>query len=175
MALNSFVILSLSLGCQNTYLTQQTKAFKISQVFLEWCSAKDILYALSDCRRKALSIFSNKGKINAICDIISRVATESFKKIKTHIQIQGLEYVQQFPYIGPVTGLHLLKNIGFPISKPDRHLVRIADATGYETVQDLCESIKKETGDDVSEVDIVLWRYATLRRDYISHFKESAI
>ncbi len=142
----------------------------ISESFLNWESADKIHCSLEKCRRDALTIFNNIKKIDSICKVITHVSDRGFLHTKTNIQKEGLNYVQGFPYIGPVTGLHLLKNLGIQIAKPDRHLVRIAKATGFPTAQELCESINEIVGDNIAEIDLVLWRYATLRSDYISHF-----
>ena len=144
---------------------------KISEAFLHWENANEINSLLVDCRNNALKCFRNKRKIEAICHLITKVSNDGFTNIKRHIQNNGLKYIKKIPFIGPVTGLHLLKNIGISIAKPDRHLVRIADTIGFGSVQDLCKTIGDMVGDDVAEIDIVLWRYATLRPDYISFFQ----
>ncbi len=138
----------------------------VSCAFLEWRSAGAICSVLDDCRKRALEIFRHLAKINAICDIIGKVADEKFKNVKKRTWEYRLDYVQNFPFIGPVTGLHLLKNIGISVAKPDRHMVRIAEAAGFDSAQDLCMTIGEMTGDDVAEVDLVLWRYATLNPRY---------
>ena len=62
--------------------------------------------------------------------------------------------LQTFSFIGPITGLHLMKNLGIPVVKPDRHLTRIADVAGFNSVQELCESIQQSVGDGLSEIDL---------------------
>ena len=52
-------------------------------------------------------------------------------------------------------------------AKPDRHLVRIAGALGARSVDHLCRPLAEFSGDPVSVVDLVLWRFATLRTDYV--------
>ena len=143
----------------------------ISEAFLNWISATDIYLLINDCRKRATKYFKNERKINAICEIIRNVAEDGFSNIRLKIQNEGLEYIKRFPYIGPITGLHLLKNLGIQSVKPDRHLVRIANVSGFKAPQDMCEAIKDTVGDNLAEIDIVLWRYATLNTDYTNHFK----
>ena len=54
-----------------------------------------------------------------------------------------------------------------PVAKPDRHLVRIAEGVGYDSPQQLCDVVSEIVGDPVSVVDIVTWRYATLKGDFV--------
>ena len=98
------------------------------------------------------------------------VANTGFEALKIRIANNPLEVLQEYPYIGPVTSYHLAKNLGFSLAKPDRHLNRIAQTIGYSDVQSLCNDISSESGDSIPVVDIVLWRYATLRPDYLSIF-----
>ena len=79
-------------------------------------------------------------------------------------------FLKTFDFIGPVTCYHLGKNIGLEVVKPDRHLVSIAQAAGFPTPRDLCEVISKITGDKITVVDLILWRYATLHTNYMSTF-----
>jgi hypothetical protein len=94
------------------------------------------------------------------------VAHDGFPRTFLQIKEGGVNYLQQFPYLGPITSLHLAKNIGLPVAKPDRHLRRIADKLGYSCVQKLCEDIARATDEPVPVVDLVLWRYSTLRQQY---------
>ncbi|MCL4328727.1 MAG: hypothetical protein M1410_04010 [Candidatus Thermoplasmatota archaeon] len=80
------------------------------------------------------------------------------------------ETLREFPYIGPVTYYHLAKNIGIPVAKPDRHLSRLASRSGFRDVQEFCEFLSRKTGDRIQVIDIVLWRYATITKDYIEKF-----
>lgn len=67
-----------------------------------------------------------------------------------------------------------MKNLGIQVAKPDRHLVRIAQNYGFNDVQKFCSSISEKTNDPVSVVDLVLWRYATLDREYLSNLGQRA-
>jgi hypothetical protein len=67
--------------------------------------------------------------------------------------------LQRLPYIGEVTSWHLAKNIGADVSKPDRHLVRVAARFGYADVSSMCKDISSAVGDKMSVADLVLWRF----------------
>jgi hypothetical protein len=62
------------------------------------------------------------------------------------------------PYVGPVTWRHLAKNLGAPVAKTDRHLVRLA--AGRPSVDVMCDEIGRWLGEPVAVVDIVLWRWS---------------
>lgn len=68
-----------------------------------------------------------------------------------------LEWCESLPWIGKITKYHLAKNLGVDVAKPDRWLVRLAEAES-ETVAGLCERLARETGDRIATVDVVLWR-----------------
>jgi hypothetical protein len=70
--------------------------------------------------------------------------------------------------------MHLAKNLGLPVAKPDRHLVRIAGAAGYPNVDALCKDISEITQHPPSVVDVVLWRFATIQPSYLDSFTLAA-
>lgn len=72
-----------------------------------------------------------------------------------------LQALRQIDGIGPVVVFHLAKNFGMDVAKPDRHLVRLAQAERC-TPQELCERLAGATGDRVAVVDLVLWRACNL-------------
>ena len=72
--------------------------------------------------------------------------------------------------MGPVTACHLAKNLGLDVVKPDRHLLRIAAVTGYQSPYEMCCDIAKVTSDKLSVIDLVIWRFATIQRQYLDHF-----
>jgi hypothetical protein len=144
---------------------------EISRAFLNWIGAEEIENRMSECQTAALLIFAHKRKIAAIVDIISRAANEGFCRIKEKIKEDGVAYIQQLPFMGPVTSLHLAKNVGLCFVKPDRHLVRIASLTGYPSPDLMCRTIASVVGESIPVVDLVVWRYATLDRD-LSIFRQ---
>lgn len=133
---------------------------KISLCFFDWESANLICRYQPYCRTAALSHFGNRKKIDAIVEIAEQIADVGFSQFKEAVLANPITVLQMFPYIGPTTVLHLAKNLGFLVAKPDRHLVRIASIFGYEDVAKLCRDISSASGDSVKLVDIVLWRYS---------------
>jgi hypothetical protein len=138
---------------------------RIAKAFRGWSSATEILDNRRSCRRDALKVFSHQKKIDAIFGIAERVNSIGFPEFKTRI---GADFkaLSELPYIGPVTLFHLAKNIGLDVVKPDRHLVRMAEAAGVDSPHDLCQFIAQHVGDRLSVIDLVLWRFATITPDY---------
>jgi hypothetical protein len=64
--------------------------------------------------------------------------------------------------VGPITVLHLAKNIGVVTAKEDRHLRRLATWAGFKDASDLCAAVSSYIGERPDLVDTVLWRYSTL-------------
>jgi hypothetical protein len=139
---------------------------RFSEAFLHWSSANEIVKSKDECKRRALAAFGHHGKINAIIFIAEFVQELGFPKFKGELSESPVPFLQQFPFLGPATSLHLAKNLGVNVSKPDRHLVRIATAFGCSCSGDVCDTLSYLTGDKTSVVDVVLWRYATLVADY---------
>lgn len=138
----------------------------VSAAFLDWRSASRIAACRDRCEGRALKVFGNTRKIRAIGSIVGQVAEDGYEKVKNGVRRGGVTYLRRFPFIGPVTSYHLAKNIGLEVVKPDRHLVRLAEAMGCGSPGELCSTVAKVVGDSVGVVDLVFWRYATLDRDY---------
>ena len=136
----------------------------ITKAFLNWYSAKLILDHRASCRRDALATFANVPKIDGILGIAEEVVALGFEEVHLQVLCRGTDFLQELPFIGPVTACHLGKNLGLPTAKADRHLVRMASKAGYATPQDMCATISGVVGDPIAVVDIVLWRYATLAK-----------
>ena len=139
---------------------------RVSEAFLGWCSAEEINERREICQNRAISVFGNRRKIKAITEIVERVANDGIDCVKMRIRSHGIRYLQELPYIGPVTSYHLAKNLGLQVVKPDRHLVRIAHITGHDSPLEMCSKIAETVGDSLAVVDLVLWRYATLDKNY---------
>ena len=137
----------------------------ISLCFCDWESAEEIFLNSENCKATALRTFNNESKIDAIIKVAGTVLCAGFDDIKGKIIEEPISTLIDFPYIGKVTALHLAKNLGFPVAKPDRHLVRMAGLIGYCDVQDMCNKISTISGDPIQVVDIVLWRFSTLKRE----------
>lgn len=142
----------------------------VAAAFLNWESASCIAANSECCREAALSEFGHRGKIDAIVSAARRVHRAGFNRIKADIADRGASYLESFDFIGSVTSLHLAKNLGLDVVKPDRHLCRVAEVAGYESPATMCQIISEETGDKVSVVDLVIWRYATVTGDYCRRF-----
>ena len=124
---------------------------------------------IAHCRKEALSIFNHEGKINAILYLVEYLQANPFDTIKARILNEGVTFIQTFPYMGKATSFHLAKNIGINVAKPDRHLNRISNTLGYDDPNDLCRDIANRIYENISLIDLVLWRYATLDKNYIKN------
>ena len=144
----------------------------VSVAFHSWRSAMDIAADADRCFTAGFGAFGHAGKIRAICRIAMTVAEVGFEEVLQGIRELGASYLTRFPYIGPVTSVHLAKNLGENVAKPDRHLVRLAAAVGVGTPAELCESISAGTSEHVAVIDVVLWRYANLNRNYCAQFRQ---
>src|SRR5690606_28046899 len=103
----------------------------ISDAFLQWRSAREIVHTGADCSRRAQEYFRHTGKIAAILRAAEYLAENGVEEIRRRLSSEGHRSLTELPYIGSVTSMHLAKNLGLPVAKPDRHLVRIAGAAGY--------------------------------------------
>lgn len=150
----------LSSGFRETVLRRRFG--EISRAFLHWSSADTIIAKRETCRSNALAAFGNQRKINAILKIVERVSDVGIHTIRDEIGNRGTQYLQELPFIGPITSCHLAKNIGIAMVKPDRHLTRLAMNIGYKSVDQMCQVISNLVGDSLPVIDIVMWRYATI-------------
>jgi hypothetical protein len=128
----------------------------------------------SSCTEVALSAFNSRPKIHAIVGICRHVHELGFGRVEARLRTDGVSYLQTLPFIGPVTSWHLAKNLGFSVAKPDRHLCRIAALFKYDDVAGLCDDVGGYVGDDPAVVDVVLWRFSTLERDYLRSLESFA-
>lgn len=146
---------------------------KISEAFYNWKSAQ-LIYSNSHlCFKKAISVFKNKRKINAIVNSCKILIQKTLDEVMRKLYENGPNSLEIFPFVGPVTCFHLAKNLGVSTAKPDRHLSRIASLTGYYDPTDFCSDLSEITGDDISVIDIVFWRYATINTNYLHHISKS--
>ena len=148
---------------------------KVSEAFLDWTSADAIMRRREKCRQNALSVFAHEGKIEAILSVAEAVVLHGFGEVRDRIRREGVTYLQSFPYLGPATARHLAKNLGLAIAKPDRHLVRVSKAAGFKSPDAFCARISELIGEKPSVVDVVVWRYATLRKDYVPLFQRRQV
>jgi hypothetical protein len=141
----------------------------LTEVFFGWESARLIAEHAEECIGRAQSLFRHSGKITAIANAARYAAEHGVERIRGRLVNEGPVILSELAFIGPVTCLHLAKNLGVATAKPDRHLLRIAHATGY-TPDELCHEISRVTQHSIGVIDLVLWRYATLRADYLRIF-----
>lgn len=146
----------------------------ISDAFLYW-SVQNVCLNIDTCRKNALAIFNNDKKIDAILSIIVLTSDIGFDLIMHQIHEEGISYLKTLPYIGEITAYHIAKNLGLNYSKPDRHLCRIADVCGYNSPQIMCQEIAQIVGDEEKVIDLVLWRYATINKNYLDYFEETSV
>lgn len=135
----------------------------ISLCFCDWEAAEEITRRRQACIDTASWRFKNQKKLRAIVSIADLVQEQGFAAVKVHLQKDPISRLQAFPFIGPVTSWHLAKNLGFNVAKNDRHLARLATNCGYPDAHSLCKTISEATGELASVVDVVLWRFATLK------------
>lgn len=138
----------------------------VSQAFIDWISASAIAARRAECEEEARQFFNHSAKIRAIGSMCERVSECGFSSILEEIRSENICFLQTFDFIGPITCFHLAKNLGLDVVKPDRHLMRMASAAGCSCPVELCETIAEITGDKLSVVDLILWRYATLDSCY---------
>lgn len=158
----------LSAGMRETVIRSKFPA--ISRAFLDWSSASAISHTGDGCISAALLHFSHRQKIQAISSIAQKIATEGFEAFWARVRCEPEQTLCQLPYIGPITWCHLAKNLGFPLPKADRHLARLKSAMGFDSVTSMCMSISDAVEDSLAVVDIVLWRFATLEKNYVHFF-----
>lgn len=143
----------------------------ISRAFLGWVAASVILRHRKYCRERALRIFASRRKISAILGVVETVDWAGFGEVKRLLMVDPIRFIRTLPFMGEATSYHLAKNLGVPVVKPDRHLLRVAVATGFGSPGEMCERITAVVGDKPSVVDLVIWRYATLNADYVRLFQ----
>lgn len=145
---------------------------KISYSFYNWSCSENIVKNKKKCFERSLYYFNHPGKIQAIIILIEHIYKLGFKNFKLSLLEEGVIYLQQFKFLGPATSLHLAKNIGLNVVKPDRHLVRLAEALNFQSAEELCKSISHRIDEKVSVIDIVLWRYCVINPNYLSSVKK---
>lgn len=147
----------------------------LAEAFCNWNPAR-LTKRRRECLSAAKTVFANVAKLAAIADFAMYLSNRGIGEIQTHLAQLDTEWFTRFPFIGPITCRHLMKNLGAPLAKPDRHLVRLAQTCGDDggDVQALCQKIGLAVGDLPQVVDIVLWRYATLEPAYLARFSRRA-
>ena len=136
----------------------------LSLCFCDWSSAQTIVANGEQCVSTAMHVLAYRRKHEALVSIASRIVEESFDLFLSEILRNPICRLQELPFLGPVTAIHLAKNLGFDLAKPDRHLLRLKDRLGYGSVDEMCDAIARKSGDPVRVVDLVLWRFLERRQ-----------
>jgi len=144
---------------------------KMQKIFKNWEDLDYIENNKIELKLRALAIFNNDGKINALFSTVSFIREVGFEYFKKEIQNNGLDYLKELSYIGQTTCFHLAKNIGLSFAKPDRHLMRVSESIGFDTPHDLCSVLSEFIDEKIQVVDLVIWRYATLDKNYAIKLK----
>lgn len=131
----------------------------LSLCFFGWTNAADIVANSDECVGLAMHGFRNEKKLTAVVDIAIRIEQVGFLNLRNEILANPLEVFCSFPYIGSITSAHLAKNLGFPVAKNDRHMLRLCTRYGFADGNELCGIISAITGDPIPVVDLVLWRF----------------
>jgi len=158
----------LSSGMRESVI--RTHFADLDSSFLSFRSASLIDSSRKSCRRQALELFNHRGKVDAILSIARHVSKVGFEEVVRELKIKPIDYLLQFAYLGPATARHLAKNLGVKIVKPDRHLQRVSSFFGYRSPDSMCSAIASIVPDDVSVIDLVIWRFATLDKNYLDFF-----
>jgi hypothetical protein len=169
--LREFAWVILSSGMREAVIKK--KFLGIGEAFFDWSSAEVIVLNHDQCVSSAVALFRHTRKIEAIAQCARIIYEKGFESLREEITSNPIDVLQQFPYIGPATSYHVAKNIGFSVAKPDRHLCRFAELSGYQSPSHLCKALADYIGDPIAVVDIVLWRFATLQHDYINSFLQT--
>jgi len=135
----------------------------VSLCFCDWESSHAIVTSARTCHATAMAAFRNERKLTAILRTAQYVDEAGFDTVKRRVLENPIPELRKLPYIGPITAWHLAKNLGFDVAKPDRHLVRLSSWVKYPDPHDLCSTIAISTGNSVSVVDTILWRYVADR------------
>lgn len=113
--------------------------------------------------RKPLEVFGNERKASNFLRGAQAIGSEGYSAFKLRLLNGGADVLEQLPGIGPITKLHLAKNIGLlDVAKADIWLVKAAAICGFGDVQEFVELLHKETGESRHVVDVVIW---TLGKD----------
>lgn len=139
---------------------------KIKEIMYDFTSIELINNSKEACFEKITTIFNHPGKINAIFTVAEYLSCNSLESIINQVKTNGIFFLQTFPYLGTATSYHLAKNLGLNVAKPDRHLIRISSLLGFNDPNDLCCNLSYILSEKVSVIDLVLWRYATLDKNY---------
>lgn len=113
--------------------------------------------AVTSGKSSAGEVFGHEGKAQAIDYVWAHRKVLHAQARAADASKDLVRYCQALPWIGPITCWHLAKNLGANVCKPDRWLMRLADAEDT-TPAELCTRLAAATGDRIATVDLMLWR-----------------
>lgn len=157
---------------------------------IEWTESLLPPNGPDDFARQTIYVICNSGMANTVATVIydrcmnalrnGDSVTEVFRHPGKSVAIDAIwrerdryfvEYLsaddkvaalRALPWIGEITALHLAKNFGANVAKPDVHMERLARAEAT-TTEKLCARLSTETGYRVATVDTILWRACALK------------
>lgn len=151
--------------CESADLFQREHSFVVCNSGMRAKTACQIFRKVQqalEAGRPLGEVFKHESKCRSIQHVYDR-REELFARFK-EVEGEGddaiLAYLVTLPHIGDTVKYHLAKNLGIPVSKPDRHLVKISAHFGTDT-KGLCSALAEESGDKVTTVDTVIWRAAS--------------
>lgn len=123
--------------------------------------ADTIVTHSSDVVDMVMAFFAHRKKAEAVVAGAVKVARDRpmADRLANLSETEALEYLESFPFIGKVTRYHLARNVGFDVVKPDRHLVRLAQAYDCDSPDTLVSVISEQTGERKGFIDYILWQW----------------
>src|SRR5258708_29204734 len=118
----------------------------VSMAFFDFASAKEIIEHSSDCVRIASLRFNNSKKLRAIVSGAIFVDELGLNELRS-LMLSDAKRLSRLPFIGATTLCHLLKNLGMPAAKNDRHLARLSHRLGCGDAASCCETGSGNTGE----------------------------
>lgn len=148
----------------------QTTAKKIYKTII------DIINKVGADYDKLISVFNNKNKINAICQIWNNRTNLCERFYSLNTLDDKLKYLQFLPHIGKITANHLARNLGSDVVKYDIWIQRLGCAFANrpdlsdkinngklsDEIKSACDAmfdyLTQQTGLPRGYIDVVLWK-----------------
>lgn len=114
-----------------------------------------------ECLERGLEVLNHRGKLGSIVKMAGIIRKEGVAVILQDSQ-EPMK-LTRLPWIGNITCWHLAKVLGADVIKPDVHLHRAARAAGFQEAIELARAIQNASGERLTVIDSVLWRYGEQR------------